>query len=108
MDDIITTAIAFLNKIKEEKDARIMFKKKDGSDRMMNCTLDFTRIPEHDRPKDVKLNNILSMLQKNKMLRVYDTDKNAWRTVTVNTVQWMEVDNKDPKIVPTRYQVRIP
>ena len=49
MDNIIYTAIAFLNKIKEEKQARIMFKKKDGADRVMNCTLDFDKIPEHDR-----------------------------------------------------------
>ena len=92
--DIIVSAIQFWKKVYDEKQVIIRFIKKDGSNRIMNCTLDFTRIPKRDHPKSVNIENILKLIQKNKIMHVYDLNKKAWRSVPFDRVEWMDTKNR--------------
>lgn len=91
--DVIISAVQFWKKVYDEKEVIIRFTKKDGSNRIMKCTLDFTKIPKRDYPKSVNLEKILKLIQKNKIMHVYDLNKKAWRSVPFDRVEWM--DTKD-------------
>lgn len=91
--DVIVSAVQFWKKVYDEKEVIIRFTKKDGSNRIMKCTLDFTKIPKRDYPKSVNIERILSLIQKNKIMHVYDLNKKAWRSVPFERVEWM--DTKD-------------
>lgn len=93
--DIIASALQFWKKIYDEKEVVIKFVKKDGIDRIMRCTLDFKRIPERDKPKNVDIQKILKLIQKNKIMRVYDLDKKGWRSVPFDRIEYM--DTKDQR-----------
>ena len=92
--DEITSAIDFLQKISTEDVVFIKFTKKDGSDRIMRCTLNFARIPKEMRPKGVSLKDILTQIKKNKILRVFDIEKIGWRSVPFDRTSWLKTDNK--------------
>jgi len=99
---IIDNAISFLEKLRDPKTkfAIIKFIKKDGSIRLMKCTLDFDKIPKDHLPKNVNLPQILKLLQKNKIVRVYDLEKMGWRSVPFDKVEWIETNDK------VRYRIR--
>jgi len=88
--NVIMSAITFWKKVYDEKEVVIKFEKKDKTNRIMRCTLDFTKIPKKDHPKGVNIQNILSLIQKNKIMHVYDLDKKAWRSVPFDGVEWMD------------------
>ena len=92
--NIITTALQFWKKIYEEKDVVIKFTKKDGTERIMRATLDFTKIPKPDHPKGVNIQQILKLIQKNKIMHVYDLEKKAWRSVPFERVEYMDTPSK--------------
>jgi len=77
----ISAAMYFLDKLKKGDVIEVEFIKKDGSLRRMKCTLDFKRIPPDKRPKNTSLENILKLITKNKILRVFDVEKNDWRSI---------------------------
>jgi uncharacterized pyridoxamine 5'-phosphate oxidase family protein len=89
---IIKNAIEFFQKIKENKEVNLEFTKKDGSKRLMRCTLNFENIPKEKRPKDVNMVQILSLINKNKIIHVFDLDKQEWRSVPYDKVKWLEDD----------------
>ena len=91
--DVIVSAIQFWKKVYDEKEVIIRFTKKDKSNRIMKCTLDFEKIPKKDHPKSVNIQQILSLIQKNKIMHVYDLNKKGWRSVPFDRVEWM--DTKD-------------
>jgi len=91
--DVIVSAITFWKKVYDEKQVIIKFTKQDGSNRIMRCTLDFKQVPKRDHPKSVNIENILRLIQKNKIMHVYDLDKKAWRSVPFDRVDYM--DTKD-------------
>ncbi len=91
--DVIVSAVQFWKKVYDEKEVIIRFTKKDGSNRIMKCTLDFTKIPKRDYPKSVNIERILRLIQKNKIMHVYDLNKKGWRSVPFDRVEWM--DTKD-------------
>jgi len=91
--DIIVSAVQFWKKVYDEKDVVIKFIKQDRTERIMRCTLDFTKVPKRDHPKRVNIENILKLIQKNKIMHVYDLEKMGWRSVPFERVQWM--DTKD-------------
>ena len=74
-------AMFFLDKLQENKTVDVEFIKKNGERRVMKCTLDFNRIPPDKRPKKTSLQEILKQMAKNKILRVFDLEKNDWRSV---------------------------
>jgi len=100
--DVIVSAVTFWKKVYDEKEVIIKFIKKDKTPRIMRCTLDFTKIPKKDHPKGVNIENILRLIQKNKIMHVFDLDKSAWRSVPFDRVEWMDTEKKryftkDPK-----------
>ena len=92
--NLIVSALQFWQKLFEEKEAIIKFTKKDGTERVMRATLDFKKIPERDKPKNVNIKNILKLIQQNKIMHVYDLDKKGWRSVPFNTVEYMDTGTK--------------
>ena len=87
--NILTSAIEFWHKINTEKEVVVKFTKKDGTVRIMRCTLDFTKIPKEDRPKKVDIPRILELLQKNGIMHVYDLDKKGWRSVPFQRAEYL-------------------
>jgi hypothetical protein len=101
--NIITSAIQFWHKLNEEKEVVVKFTKKDGSVRIMRCTLDFNKIPKEDRPKSVDITNILNLLQNSGIIHVYDLDKKGWRSVPFQRVEYLRTrSNVQFKIKPIK------
>ena len=44
--------------------------------------------------KSVNIEKILSLIQKNKIMHVYDLNKKAWRSVPFDRVEWMDTKNR--------------
>ncbi len=97
-DDVISSATEFLDTIKNEDKVTIKFKKKDDTVRVMNCTLNFERIPDTKKPKSVDLSKMLKLISQHQLLHVYDLDKGDWRSVPFNRSEWLEVKNRRFKI----------
>lgn len=94
MPDIITSAIDVLEKIKAEGKVKVKFVKKDKTDRIMLCTLDFEKIPKENRPKNVSISAILKLIRDNEILHVYDLEKKGWRSIPINRLEWLKVGGK--------------
>jgi hypothetical protein len=77
----LSAAMYFLGKLQKGGIIEVEFIKKDSSLRRMKCTLDFTKIPPDKRPKNTSLQDILKLITKNKILRVFDVEKNDWRSI---------------------------
>jgi len=88
--DIIVTAVQFWQKVFTEKTVTVRFVTKDNRDRIMRCTLDFTKIPEKDHPKTVNIEKILKLIQQNQIMHVYDLDIKAWRSVPFARVEYLQ------------------
>lgn len=100
--DIITSVLDFFQKISSEKEVTIKFQKKDGTIRIMKCTLDFEKIPNNKKPKNISMSKILSQIQKNHLVHVFDLEKQSWRSVPFNRVEWMETSDKIFNVSPTK------
>lgn len=59
----------------------VKFSKKDGTDRVMRCTLQESSIPESAKPKGT--NRAVS----EDSIRVFDTEKNEWRSFRWDSVK---------------------
>lgn len=69
----------------------ITFTKKDGSERIMHCTLDPTKLPEipvteSTESKTRKVNNDI--------VSVFDIEAQGWRSFTKTAVQCIDFTNK--------------
>ena len=93
--DTITNVIEFLEKLRKSSEAVIKFEKKDKSKRVMHCTLDFSKIPQWDKPKTVDVVKILKNAHKNGILRVYDLEKRGWRSVNFRKTEWLETTDEE-------------
>jgi hypothetical protein len=100
--EVIQNAIELWSKLNSETEAKIKFTKKDGTVRFMTCTLDFSKVPEKDKPKKVDIAKILKLMQNSGILHVYDLEKKGWRSVPFNKVEYMEAGNKRYKIKPIK------
>jgi len=96
----ITDALDFFNKINSSNKVTVKFVKKDNTMRIMNCTLDFEIIPRDKRPKNVNVPRILSDIKKYGLLRVYDLDKQDWRSIPFTRVEYLETPQKIYNIIP--------
>ena len=75
----------FITHLKEklnENVVQIEFTKKDGSNRIMICTRNFSKIPKESHPKE-DTNKIAN----ENILKVWDTEKSAWRSVRLDSIQ---------------------
>ena len=62
----------------------VTFTKVDGTERKMNCTLNHKHIPEDMKPLNlIKGEKVLQNLD---ILKVFDTDKQDWRSFRVENV----------------------
>lgn len=94
----IDTATEFLDKIRDEEEVNIRFTKQDGTLRNMRCTLSFKKIPKSNHPKGFNLSKVLKLLNKNRILHVYDLDKQGWRSVPFDRTEYVETRNLRFKI----------
>jgi hypothetical protein len=67
----------------DSKDLRIVFTKKDGTDREMSCTLNESKIPSEKQPKSEGTESTTS----GSALRVFDTQKQEWRSFRWESVK---------------------
>jgi hypothetical protein len=67
----------------DSKDLRIVFTKKDGTDREMSCTLNESKIPSEKQPKSEGAESTTS----GSALRVFDTQKQEWRSFRWESVK---------------------
>lgn len=64
----------------KDHDVEITFTKKDGSVRVMKCTLDEAKIPTHEKKTDrVKAAN-------DEVLPVYDLEAQGWRSFRLDSI----------------------
>jgi hypothetical protein len=94
----IDSAIKFWDKVIKEPSVEIKFVKKDGTIRYMKCTLNFTKIPEEKRPKGVNVANILKLMQSKGIIHVFDLEKQEWRSVPFDSVEWLKTRTQLYKI----------
>lgn len=59
----------------------VLFTKKDGTDREMNCTLNFDMIPQDAMPKNS------GRSQPSDSLAVFDVDKAEWRSFRFDSIK---------------------
>ncbi len=98
--DIITSAIEFWEKLDNDGEAQVKFVKKDGTIRIMKCTLDFARVPKSKHPKTFNMSKVLKLMQASGIIHVFDLEKKDWRSVPFKEVDWMETPVKRYKIRP--------
>lgn len=67
----------------EKNPTTVTFTKKDGTERVMRCTRSPAQIPEDQHPKSGTNDSETS-------LRVFDLDKNEWRSFIVENVKRIE------------------
>jgi hypothetical protein len=67
----------------EKKVCQVVFTKANGEERKMNCTLQESVLPPRKTDKELKPNL--------ETLRVFDTDKNAWRSFRLDSVTMFNV-----------------
>lgn len=101
-DDIIKSALQFWEKSYEAGEASVKFTKRtDGTIRIMKFTLDFSKIPRNKQPKTVNMAKIIKLMKNSGIIHVFDLEKNEWRSVPFQSVDWLEIDG-------TRYKIRPP
>lgn len=92
--NVLTTALQCWKKIYDEKVVVVKFIKQNGLERIMRCTLDFNKIPVPDRPKQVNIEKILKLLQKNEIIHVYDLDAKGWRSIPFSKLEYVQSKEK--------------
>ena len=97
-EDVITRAVDFLSKISQEEEVNIKFTKRDGTTRLMRCTLKFDKIPKNKRPKNVQISKILKLIKDSMVVHVFDLEKHDWRSVPFNRVEWLKTPTTIYKI----------
>lgn len=89
----ITDPIELFKKIKDGDVVELQFVKKDGSHRLMKCTLNFKKIPKEKHPKNFKIEDILMKFKKN-LITVFDLEKQDWRNIDIDTTQFIISNNE--------------
>ena len=105
-NETIKKAVDFLVKVRGEDEVWVKFIKKDGTTRIMNCTLDFKKIPDSQHPKDVDIIKIINLIKDHNIMHAYDLEKRDWRSVPIDRVEYLEtpMPNTSSRI---RYKVNI-
>lgn len=69
------------------KDLCIMFTKKDGTEREMQCTLVESRIPADKQPKSETTVSEAAGQGHGSAIRVFDTEKQEWRSFRWDSIK---------------------
>lgn len=67
--------------------AEILFEKKDGSKRLMKCTLREGDIVQYEKKSE------RTVKENDSILAVWDLEAAAWRTINLNTIESVKVYN---------------
>lgn len=92
----------FYNILRTNEEIYVLFRKKDKSMRYMTATIDFNKIPDPKKPKETNNKRINEDIKKG-YVHVYDLEKEGWRIINYNTLQWVEVKDGKSNI---RYRVK--
>ena len=65
--------------------ATVTFTKKDGTQRVMKCTLEASSLPKVELKEDAKPRK-----ESTTSMRVFDLEKNEWRSFTIKSVTKVE------------------
>lgn len=68
----------------------VHFTKKDGTNREMKCTLKPSLVVPYEKKTDRQRNE-----SNPEIVRVYDLDKQAWRTVNIDTITYLQTESED-------------
>ena len=68
----------------------VMFEKKDGSERLMKCTLNMDYIPEE--MKQFQLYKGEKVLENLDILKVFDTEAKGWRSFILANVKYIKTN----------------
>lgn len=71
----------------KERNVKITFTKKDGTERTMNCTLNPDVLPLMESHQDKREKS-----KENDYIAVYDTDIKAWRSFIIKSVKEFEFE----------------
>lgn len=66
-------------------DAKVTFTKKDGTERVMHCTLDPKQLPEQPLTENKKERKVST-----DTMAVYDIESKGWRSFTIKNVKRVE------------------
>jgi hypothetical protein len=69
-------------------EAKVTFTKVDGSERVMKCTLEAAKLPPVVIKEDAKPRKETTST---KALRVFDTEKQEWRSFTIKNIKRIEL-----------------
>lgn len=71
-----------IQKILRDRIATVTFTKKDGTERVMKCTLNESSIPVDHRPKEGSTHKV-----NDSVLAVFDVENQGWRSFTIANVK---------------------
>ncbi len=86
---ILTTAGEVVEFINTERFVLINYKKQDGTERFMWCTLDFTNVPGNKRPNGNGLGKTFKDIERG-LFRVFDLEIQEWRSIKFQNIVWLE------------------
>ena len=66
--------------------ATVTFTKKDGTERVMKCTLEESQLPKVELKEDSKPRK-----ESTTSMRVFDLEKQEWRSFTIKSVKRVEI-----------------
>lgn len=66
--------------------ATVTFTKKDGTERVMKCTLEESQLPKVELKEDTKPRK-----ESTTSMRVFDLEKQEWRSFTIKSVKRVEM-----------------
>ena len=75
-------------------EATVTFTKVDGTERVMRCTLEATKLPPVVVKEDAKPRKETTST---KALRVFDVEKQEWRSFTIKNIKRIEISLVDNK-----------
>ncbi len=75
----------------DSKDLRIVFTKKDGTEREMLCTLQEAKIPTDKLPKSQASDSTTAGQGNESAIRVFDTVKQEWRSFRWDSLTKVEL-----------------
>jgi len=89
MDDLTEASLhSWLKMVLNQQSATITFTKVDGSERVMQCTLEADKLPPVVIKEDAKPRKESTST---KALRVFDLEKKEWRSFTIKNVKRIEL-----------------
>ena len=89
-DEFKTWILGLLHDENLKSDMYITFTKKDGTERKMQCTLVFSKIPTDKHPKSISESETSST--SGSAVRVFDTQLGEWRSFRWDSVTKVEFE----------------